>query len=349
MKVNILFEITDKPFGGGNQFLKALKKEFKNFGVYDDDIEKADVILFNSFPFDHLEYFEIIKNFKRKKKLVFHRLDGPISIVRGFDREVDNVIFKANEIFADGTIFQSRWIKEESEKMGLALNPNYAIILNAPDSQIFKKTKKHILPNEKVRLIAVSWSSNMRKGFDVYEWLDANLDFSKYEMSFVGNSPIEFKNIIQKDAMTSFELADELTKHHIIIYASKFEPCSNALTEALHCGLPAIAYNNGGNPDIVGKGGELFSENIEIFDKLELLVSDYEKYVDNINLPSISQVAQKYYDFMFDVYNNSVYGFYKIKKVNNQIICDFNKNLSENGFDFNIKKEGFLSCVNLFK
>ncbi|MEI7597379.1 MAG: glycosyltransferase [Bacteroidota bacterium] len=349
MKINILFEITEKPFGGGNQFLKALKKEFKNMGVYEDDIEKADVLLFNSFPFDHLEYFEIIKNFKWKKKLVFHRLDGPISLVRGFDKEVDNVVFKANEIFADGTIFQSRWIKDESEKMGLAVNPNYTVILNAPDRQIFKKTKRHILPNEKVRLIAVSWSPNIRKGFDVYEWLDTNLDFSKYEMSFVGNSPIEFKNIKQKPAMTSAELAEELNKHHIIIYASKFEPCSNALTEALHCGLPAIAYNNGGNPDIVGKGGELFKENSEIFYMLELVVSNYEKYVDSIYLPSISQVAQMYYDFMLDVYFKTKSGYNLIKKVDNQNIRDFNENLSINNFQIQIQKKSILSFINLFK
>jgi hypothetical protein len=133
--------------------------------------------------------------------------------------------------------------------------------------------------------------------------MDNNLDFNKYEMTFVGNSPINFKNIIYKKPMTSIELAKELRLHHIFISASKFEPCSNALLEAMHCGLPALAFKNGGNPEIVGRGGELFSNNDEIINKLSKLTVNYKYYKNNIILPDITLIANKYYDFMTKIFN----------------------------------------------
>ena len=143
MKVHILFEFIDGPWGGGNQFLKALRNEFIEMNVYEENINKCDAVLFNSYPFRHLEYFDIINNVKKNNILVFHRLDGPISVVRGNDSQIDSVIFKFNELFSDGTIFQSNWIKNESEKIGLKINQNYEIIINAPDKYIFKRV--HLL------------------------------------------------------------------------------------------------------------------------------------------------------------------------------------------------------------
>lgn len=329
MKIHILFEFQDGPWGGGNQFLKALKNEFIQMNVYEEDIYKADAILFNS---HHL--IEQVKKFKREYpyKIFIHRVDGPVQIVRGFDEGVDDIIFKANRLYADGTIFQSKWIKNESEKLGLKINKNYKIIINAPDSLIFNKNNNSIVKSdERIKLIATSWSGNIRKGFDVYQWLDDNLDFNKYEMTFVGNSPVTFKNIIHKQPMNSHNLANELRRNHIYITASKHEPCSNALIEAMHCGLPAVAYNNGGNPDIVGKAGELFLHSEEIEEKLKKIVDNYECYKKNINLPNISQVSQEYYDFMLEVHANMKFLKYNPKVATERNINKFKKYLIDLG------------------
>ncbi len=49
MKIHILYNFEEGFVGGGgNQFLKALKEEWLSLGVYENDIKKADVILFNS-------------------------------------------------------------------------------------------------------------------------------------------------------------------------------------------------------------------------------------------------------------------------------------------------------------
>lgn len=52
MKVSILVDLKEGPYGGGNQFLKALKKYFTSLGVYERNPNKVDIVIFNSFPFE---------------------------------------------------------------------------------------------------------------------------------------------------------------------------------------------------------------------------------------------------------------------------------------------------------
>ena len=51
MKIFIVFEPINEPTGGGNQFLKMLKKEFARQGVSGDTPEQSDILLFNSHHF----------------------------------------------------------------------------------------------------------------------------------------------------------------------------------------------------------------------------------------------------------------------------------------------------------
>ena len=76
MKVPIFYRFTEGPWGGGNQFLKALREYFINRGCYVESPKEADVILFNS----HHKLKSVLR-LKRKypQKIFVHRVDGPIS------------------------------------------------------------------------------------------------------------------------------------------------------------------------------------------------------------------------------------------------------------------------------
>ena len=90
------------------------------------------------------------------------------------------------------------------------------------------------------------------------------------------------------------ELADLLRAHDIFITASRFESCSNALTEALSCGLPAIAHASGSSPELVGDAGFCYTNASEIPCLLDRLARDYETRQAAIRVPALSDVADRY-------------------------------------------------------
>jgi glycosyltransferase involved in cell wall biosynthesis len=185
-----------------------------------------------------------------------------------------------------------------SLKANIALNHvpvNPVIIPNAVDPEIFNHIGRVGLPkNRKIRIISTSWSPNVRKGWEVYKWLDENLDWDKYEYTFIGSIPGEFKNIRHVKPMGSEQLAEQLKAHDVYIVASKNDPCSNALIEALACGLPTLYLNSGGHEELVGFGGLSFNKAREIPRKLEALVANYESFQRLIGVEDISDITRRY-------------------------------------------------------
>jgi glycosyltransferase involved in cell wall biosynthesis len=319
MKINILYNFREGPWGGGNQFLKALRNQFLTLDCYESDFRLSDVVLVNNYPFGFEEMFW--KIFKLKlycpEIFIIIRVDGPVALVRGADEEVDHIICLFNKLFCDGIIFQSEWSMLRNKERYEIYSVNEVIIHNAPDENIFNNNnKKSFNTQNKVRLIATSWSANWKKGFQVYKYLDDNLDFSRYEMTFVGNSPIQFRNIHMIGPLDSEGLAGQLKQHDIFITASEKDPCSNSLIEALSCGLPAVAYADGGHPELIHEGGELFENIFEIIDKIDKVVHNYERYKNAIPSYSIRDTANKYYNFCYKIFDDYKSGRYFPKKLN---------------------------------
>jgi glycosyltransferase involved in cell wall biosynthesis len=295
-KIHILFEFKTGPWGGGNQFLKALWKQLNERGIAAETPGAADIVLANS----HHKLSELAALRRRHpEKTIVHRVDGPIHLIRNRDREVDQVLYRVNRGLAEGTIFQSDWSRRANLDAGMTPRGPSTVIFNAPDPSLFHPApEEEASPPERLRLIATSWSPNPRKGFDLYSWLDDNLDFDRFEMTFVGNSPVEFRHIRKLEPLASEELADELRRHHVFVTGSRVDPCSNSLLEALHCGLPALARRDGGHPELIGEAGETFVELPEAIEKLQLVAESYDDYRRRIRVPSIGEVAELYVSFM---------------------------------------------------
>ena len=296
MKIHIVLNFESKLLGGTYQFSKALRSYFINKGVYTDNPDKADVYLFNAY----LEYKKII-SLKKKypNKCFIQRMDGPISLYSSNIDKRDLLVYILNKYIADGTIFQSNYSFLENKKNGLKMITDYLIIINAPDAKYFNKIGKNkFTVNNKIKLVASSWSKHWKKGFSTYQWIDNNLDFSVFEMTFIGQTPLKFKNIIHIKPLMKEQLSQEIKKHDIFITASQNDSCSNALIEAMHCGLPSIGLNSGGHPEIIGDGGGIFSKDDEIVPLLYLIANNYSSYQNNIKLPKINHVAEKYLEYL---------------------------------------------------
>ena len=321
MKISICYEFVEGPWGGINQFLKSLKKEFINQGFFEEDFEKADILLFNGHPFGKQYFFDRILNLKQKfpDKIILYRIDGPISLYRDEDGEFDRCISMIASTFADGVIFQSNWCREQNKELFNVGSHYETVIYNAPDGTLFNQAgKKEVRgrnDSDKIKLIATSWSDNWNKGFEIYKYLDENLDFLRYEMTFVGNTPVEFKNIKHVNPVPSEELSGILREHNIYITASRNDPCSNSLIEALSCGLPSVALNDGGHPELIDSGGELFNGKEDVISKIEKVVNNYDYYKYKIPVFSIEKVAKYYYNFAYRIYKDVTNGKYKPKKL----------------------------------
>lgn len=315
--IHILYKFPEGPWGGGNQVLKALRNHFRKKGFYSESAEDADVILFNSYPFGSEYMFDLVFKLKKRhpNKILIHRVDGPISHLRGKGKILDEIIFEFNNLFSDGTIFQSNWSRQKNNALGMLKSPYETIIMNAPDPGIFNFKDTQSFNNKEIKLIATSWSGNIRKGFDIYKFLDEHLDYDKFKMTFVGNSPIEFKNIRWIKPVPSEKLATILKGHDIFITASRNDPCSNSLIEAIHCGLPAVAINDGGHPEIIGDAGEFFENESDVIAAIEKVAKEYKHYQAQINPPAFDEIGHNYYEFANGIYDNYLDGSYHPKHV----------------------------------
>lgn len=293
MKINILYKFESGPWGGGNQFLKLLKKELIKRDVYEEDFRKSDIIIFNSY---HNILKAIALKIKFPEKILIHRLGPYFYLHRGVKwKMIDSLIIEISNLISNAVIFQSNWSYKKALTEFNLKNKNYFIIGNSADKDVFYP-KNNNSNKDKVGFISDSWSSNVKKGFEYYEFLDNNLDFSKYEMTFVGNSPIKFKNIKLINPLPSDRLAEEIRKNDIFISATKDDACSNSIIEALFCGLPVVALDSGGNAEIIKSGGELFSSSKEMMDKIELVSNNYLDYKNNIKINPIKDITDLYLD-----------------------------------------------------
>lgn len=300
-KVYIEYQFRQGPYGGANQFLKCLRDYFVRHGVYAETAEEADFILVNHTNIS-LETLSVKK--QCPEKIVIHRVDGPVSKHRKRSKALDKHSFYLDRMLCNGTIFQSKWTEESCVEAGYRQTGLTTVIHNAPDPQIFGRgdetpqLETSSLTNRKIRLIATSWSPNWNKGFDVFKYLDEHLDFGRYEFTFVGNSPIEFKNLIHIPAQNSVELAKLLREHDIYIAASKSESCSNSLLEAINCGLVVAARDSGCYREVIKEGGVIVKTAEEFPAALEKLAEEFEIYRKNLPYYDIETVGKEYYDFM---------------------------------------------------
>ena len=298
IRIHILYDFKeDEAWGGGNQFLKALRNVLKTQNQYAETIQDADVILINS-------HHKIGEAFAAKKKYpekhFVHRIGSIFTHARN-DSYLDVTIQRINNTIADGTIFQSGWSRDEydifcTDHEGM-INPYRTVIPNAPDPKYFHP-KKEPKKNKKIRIVTTAWATGSTKGHDILEYLNEQLDFSRYEFWLLGNYKSNLSNFRHFPPAPSSVVGETLRLCDIFFTPVTHDSCSNSLVEGLHCGLPAVARNSGGNPELVLKTGSLLFNGIrDVLKCIDLVASDIDFYSQRCNLPDLNEVADRYYQF----------------------------------------------------
>ena len=292
----IFHDFRPPPYGGGNQFLLALVRELEGRGLVVEVNRlsgRTRACLFNSFNFD----FARLRRFVRDGVRMVHRVDGPIGMYRGFDDGTDRRIAAVNRDLADATILQSRFSLDKHRELELELN-HPIVIHNAVDPAIFHPPEMREPARRRLRVIATSWSDNPRKGADVLEWLDRHLDLDSYELTFAGNTQARLERIRVVGPLGSEPLAELLRTQDVYLAPSQDDPGSNALLEALACGLPAAFRRSGGHPELVGEAGVGFDDAEELPSVFARLAAELDARRAAIRVPALPDVADRYLEVL---------------------------------------------------
>lgn len=279
------------PYGGSNQFLLALRRELEGRGidVGANSIGRATVAcIVNSFAFD----VSRLRRQLHESCSVVHRVDGPASLYRGFDDGADARVVEINAEFARTTVLQSRYSLDAHRRLGLELR-DPVVIPNAVDPAIFFPGAARPR-GARIRLVATSWSSNPNKGGPTLAALEQRLDWKRFELTFVGQSPVRFERIETIPPLPSRELAEVLRAHDVYLAPSRNDPASNALLEGLACGLPAVHHASGGHAEIAGDAGIAFGDDDELPAALERMAAELAERRAAISIPPLARIADQY-------------------------------------------------------
>lgn len=286
-KVYILLNL-NKNYGGGFKFLEFLKYQLKKKKLLANSIFKAKVVLINS----HHNFIKIVLcKFFFPKKIFIHRVDGPISLYMEKNDVRDCFVNLINKYISDVTIYQSLWSFKKNLELNYNINKIRKVIYNSADSRFYFNKN---LKRKKNSIIISSFSNNNNKGFEYYHYLDQNLNFNKYSVTFVGNTILNFRNIKTIKTQSSKNLGNYLNKHSVYLTASKNDPCSNSLLEALQCRLPALVLNSGGHPELLKDRGYIFNNKEEMINKIDILFNNYQKIKKKFN----QNKEKSYYNYI---------------------------------------------------
>lgn len=295
MKIAIGIKITDKPFGGGNQFGKALSVYLVAHGhevFFDLKEHDLDIILLTD-PRSYLQSVTFgpveIMNYVRKvnpRAILIHRVNECDE--RKGTKTVNKQLVLANLIM-DHTIYIASWLVDLFKNQGLTFTKNYSVIKNGADSSIFTFQKKTLNPKKKIKLVTHHWGGNYMKGWDVYAMIDTLLNdsifASKYEFHYIGNIPasVHTKNIILHKPCGGAELATLIKSCDIYVTASLNEPAGMHHIEGALCGLPLLYRNSGALPEYCDGFGVIFDGVNDFQSSLEQLVSQYDFYAEHMS------------------------------------------------------------------
>lgn len=337
MKISIGSKYLDKPFGGGNEFVKNLTIKLLSDGhevidsLNDNDI---DIILLinplrtstlSTFNHHKINYY---KKFKNNQTISVHRINECDE--RKGTNYVNKKIIKANKEI-DSNIFVSAWLKDLFLQQGIE-DKISVVVKGGPLQENFNNKNK--LPwdrNQKLKIVTHHWSDNKNKGIELYKKIDQLCGSEKFKnkisFTYIGNlsKDVNFKNTTVLAPMQHYELAKELKKHHVYVSGSLNEPSGNHHMEGAMCGLPILYVNSGALPE--------YCENFGICTNLENIDNDIEKMMigyDNYFL------KVKNYPFSFE------YAYDQIIK-HFEYLLD-NKNLIESS---NLSKSKAKALINL--
>jgi glycosyltransferase involved in cell wall biosynthesis len=306
--------------GGANSFLATLRRQLKSHGVtftrrLSDDY---DVALLNALT-DGLDLNQV-RRIHARGKPVIHRKVGYRVSGSALMRSIEDGVVHGDRLqiefspYVQHTIFQSDYSRDTFLSQGFS--GDYSVIRNGVDHCTFNRADRRwpfgagheIFPRwdgkSTFRLAIATWSMDPQKGFEDYKAFDAAMGGLKnVEIWFVGRIPkdVRFRNFRVFSPRGHRRLAALLKQCHGFIQMARHETCSNALIEAMSCGLPVIYRDSGSARELAERCGVVYRD--RPIDAISELIAKYEILAPRACRYelSIDRVATSYLDLIENV------------------------------------------------
>jgi len=277
-KIYINRQPEEGPWGGGNNFVKAMYMHMPKMGfsiVSNPVVSIPDVIFLQSPLPDNKTRFSINEALFLKQKFPQIKIILRVNDcdARKGTSVIDNMWIQSSSL-VDKTVFVSNWMKNYFIEKGWQCKDN-SVLYNGVNLDHFSESEK--IKNGKINIVTHHWSDNRMKGFDIYEELD---DFvgtnDRFTFSYIGRELGTFKNTKVIKPLFGSSLGSELSKFDVYVSASKSDPGPNHILESLACKIPTyVSAAGGGCIEFAGKDF--------VFDSFEDLRNILMKEKYNIN------------------------------------------------------------------
>lgn len=245
MKIAINRKPINGPWGGGNNFVKAVYDSKPNgVEITEHLTDDVDLILLidprreNSFDINDAYQFS-----RNKKVQIVQRINE--CDARKGTEHMDATLLQCSSINSK-TIFVSNWMKNYFNAKGWVCK-NQHVLYNGVEDCFFNAKVGDNKNQEVLKIVTHHWSNNYLKGFDVYEFIDYLASKDKtISFTYIGRDRNSFSNSKTVSPLHGKDLAAELSKYDLYISASRFDPGPNHVLEALAVGLPTYVHKDGG-------------------------------------------------------------------------------------------------------
>ena len=279
MEVCVFYKPESNPHGGANQFLRSLTEELARLGhsVVSTPTPDTEIVLLNSWSSGPNRYIRpsqvaqiratgsisriggfiprwLYSTRRKRTPMLVHRVDGVDAVMRGYRSKRDRIQLAVNRL-ADLTIFQSSYSQSSFDEHLGHRTVAHDVIPNGVDAKIFyPRVDQGRRRARTLKLVAVSWSTNPQKGFST---LSEASGLPGVELVFVGNwcPDVDPGKARIVGPLAPAEVAEEMRNADALLHAGWHEACSNAIVEALACGLPIIYRDSGGNAELASGYG----------------------------------------------------------------------------------------------
>ncbi len=268
MKICLLYDHQDAPFGGVNTFFRNFSELAQNDSnitvVKSGDI--SDIVLTSGSmrsPKKILKDYQLLnvasgrslgspvgRVTKKKKAKVVFRVDGlkQIYTKERVGRTSDDRLIK-NIKNADAVIYQSNYSRECFAGRGMLLPDDNIVITNGANNHGYKVDRKSLARNQRLQLVSSSWSMNENKGFSTIAQFSCS---DQVNIVHIGRWPskIDPERVKVLGVKHYLEVPQILANFHYLLFPSRNEACSNTVVEALSVGLPVLYHPSGGTSEL---------------------------------------------------------------------------------------------------